>query len=82
MRKLLNLLMKNQQANKQCSVKNEGGTLSIFIDGVIDADWGISANDIVNALNGFNGDQINIYLNSPGGSVFEARSMVATRRVA
>ena len=77
MRKLLNLLMKNQQTNKQCSIKNEGGTLSIFIDGVIDADWGVSANDIVNALNGFNGDKINIYLNSPGGSVFEARSMVS-----
>jgi ATP-dependent Clp protease, protease subunit len=77
MRKLLNLLMKNQQTNKQCSIKNEGGTLSIFIDGVIDADWGISANDVVAALNGFNGDKINIYLNSPGGSVFEARSMVS-----
>ena len=77
MRKLLNLLMKNQQTNKQCLIKNEGGTLSIFIDGVIDADWGISANDVVAALNGFNGDKINIYLNSPGGSVFEARSMVS-----
>lgn len=77
MRKLLNLMMKNQQTNKACSFKNEGGTLSIFIDGVIDADWGISANDVVAALNGFSGDKINIYLNSPGGSVFEARSMVS-----
>jgi ATP-dependent protease ClpP protease subunit len=46
----------------------------LFIYDVIDGwggDWGVSAMDVVNLLNEFDGDVLNVRLNSPGGDFFE-----------
>jgi ATP-dependent protease ClpP protease subunit len=46
----------------------------LFIYDVIDGwggDWGVSAMDVVNLLNAYEGDVLNVRLNSPGGDFFE-----------
>ncbi len=46
----------------------------LYIYDVIDSwggDWGVSAMEVVDLLNGFDGDVLNVRLNSPGGDYFE-----------
>ena len=76
MKKLLNLLIANKGKGKSPVVNQDSGTLKISIDDVIYGDgWGFGAAQLRDALNNFSGDRIEIYLNSPGGDVFEARTM-------
>ena len=76
MKKLLNLLVANKNKGKSAVVNQDSGTLKISIDDVIYGDgWGFGAAQLRDALNNFSGDRIEIYLNSPGGDVFEARTM-------
>lgn len=58
-------------------VKNEAEA-SLYIYDVIDEMWGVSAAAVINELAQAEGAPIlNIYINSPGGSVFEARAIMA-----
>jgi len=58
-------------------VKNEGEA-SLYIYDVIDEMWGVSAAQVINELAQAEGSPVlNIYINSPGGSVFEARAIMA-----
>ena len=58
-------------------VKNEGEA-SLYIYDVIDEIWGVSAAAVINELAQAEGSPVlNIYINSPGGSVFEARAIMA-----
>ena len=76
MKKLLNLLVANKERGKKTVVNQEGDTLKITINDVIYGDgWGFGAEQLRAALADFDGDRIEIYLNSPGGDVFEARTM-------
>lgn len=43
----------------------------LYIYDEISSWWGVSANDFVQDLNGISAKTINLYINSPGGSVFE-----------
>lgn len=43
----------------------------LYIYDEISSWWGVSANDFVQDLNEINAKTINLYINSPGGSVFE-----------
>ena len=67
-----------------CRVSNEGaGALqaSLYLYDVISADWGISATQVIAAIEQAQraGDitVLNLYINSPGGDVFEARAIMA-----
>ena len=58
-------------------VKNETEA-SLYIYDVIDEFWGVSAAAVINELAQAEGSPVlNIYINSPGGSVFEARAIMA-----
>lgn len=59
--------------------RNEAGTeVTIYIYGVISADWGISAMDVISALHeARDATTLNIRINSPGGSIFEERAIIS-----
>jgi ATP-dependent Clp protease protease subunit len=69
--KLLNLLLNNAQATIR--IENKGATPRVMLNGVIDADYGISAASLIEAMNGI-GD-FELHINSPGGDVFEGTAM-------
>lgn len=80
MKNLLLLAASNSKLPKHFQAKKtetEGkAAINITMYGIIDADYGLSAADLAAALP--NDDTpVNIFLNSPGGDVFEARAMAA-----
>jgi ATP-dependent Clp protease protease subunit len=48
---------------------------SVYVYDVIDANWGVSAQQVVPALAALNAKTIHLHINSPGGDVFEARAL-------
>jgi ATP-dependent Clp protease protease subunit len=86
MNPIYQLHLDNQSRSKTdlCRVSNEGaGALqaSLYLYDVISADWGISATQVIAAIEQAQraGDitVLNLYINSPGGDVFEARAIMA-----
>lgn len=57
------------------------GNLEVYLYDVIDADWGVGARQFVDAIAGATGS-ISLHINSPGGDVFEARTMVSALQAA
>lgn len=54
------------------------GDASIYIYDVIDAFWGVSALSVIDAISqASDAKVIHIYINSPGGDVFEGRAIMA-----
>ena len=77
--KLMKLYADNRAniAKPLALVKNEAEA-SLYIYDVIDEFWGVSAAAVINELAMAEGAPVlNIYINSPGGSVFEARAIMA-----
>jgi ATP-dependent protease ClpP protease subunit len=67
----------DNQARKPQNVVN-AGEASIYIYDIISADWGISAASVVAALAQIGeAETLNVYINSPGGDVFESRAIMA-----
>jgi ATP-dependent Clp protease protease subunit len=64
----------------RASVSPAGDT-EIYLYDVIDADWGVGARQFVDAITGITGS-IALHINSPGGDVFEARTMVSALQAA
>ena len=55
-----------------------GTDADIYIYDVIDPDWGIGALSVIAAIaQAGNSSTLNIHINSPGGSVFEGRAIMA-----
>jgi ATP-dependent protease ClpP protease subunit len=80
MNKLMKLYADNraQIGNNTKLVRNEGGGASLYIYDVIDAYWGVSAAAVIEALTKAEGAEVlDVYINSPGGSVFEGRAIMA-----
>lgn len=77
-RKLLNLAQDNRGkgAGIRAELAGEDCT-NIYIYDVIDGWWGVSAMDFANTLAGITTPKVCLRINSPGGDVFEARSMMA-----
>ncbi len=78
--KLMQLLRDNKPRNIPLTVTGENNAddeATIYLYDVIDAYWGISAQDFAQALSGISAKTINLRVNSPGGDVFEARAMVS-----
>jgi ATP-dependent Clp protease protease subunit len=79
-RKLFALARDN--AGKGSGVRSEvsGDTATIYIYDIIDSFWGVSAQDVANALSGITASNIDVRINTPGGDVFEARAIMTLLR--
>lgn len=80
MKNLLLLAANNSQLPKRFLAKKTEAdgkpAVNITMYGIIDADFGLNAAELAGALPNDN-TPVNIFLNSPGGDVFEARAMSA-----
>src|SRR5438874_6215527 len=50
---------------------------NVYVYDAIDPWWGLDPQEFVQAIDGLDVDQINLYVNSPGGSVYGAQAMTA-----
>lgn len=59
----------------------EGSSADVYIYDVIDSWWGVNASEFVKELAALDVETINLYVNSPGGSVFDGTAIMnAIRR--
>lgn len=75
MKNLLKLAVENAATPQHVHFDGSGAVASIFLKGVISADFGIGANALRDAFTQAEGRPVNLYINSPGGDVFEGREM-------
>lgn len=84
--KLAQLLRDNATRPRNYAVKADNDEATIYVYDVIGFDFwtggGITAAKFVEDLNAIQSDKISIRFNSPGGDVFEARTMVSAMRAA
>jgi len=60
------------------NVSRNANEASIYIYDMISSDWGVSAMAVIAALEQVaNADVLHVYINSPGGDVFEGRAIMA-----
>lgn len=82
MNKIMQLYRDNDKREKRPVnvVRNESGA-SLYIYDVIDAYWGVNAQTVAEAITSAQGaDTLHVYINSPGGDVFEGRAIMAALR--
>lgn len=80
-RKLIQLLQSNRsEAPKALRVENQASAATIYFYGVIDQDWGVSAEALAKELDALRGVNVTLRINSPGGDVFDGRAMYAAIR--
>lgn len=72
-RNLLNLLVSNANRPQAVRAETADGASRVVLNGVIDADYGVSAASLIQAMQGL-GD-FELHINSPGGDVFESTAM-------
>lgn len=82
MKKLMQLLRDNARADRQpvALVRAEDAPkdATLYIYDVIDAYWGVSAQEVAKAIAGLDAaTTLHLRINSPGGDVFEARAIAA-----
>jgi ATP-dependent Clp protease protease subunit len=79
MKNLLSLVLDNRADKpRPINAAKSQDSASIYVYDVISADWGVSAMAVIEALAQV-GDAktLNVYINSPGGDVFEGRAIMA-----
>ena len=69
--RLLKLVQDNLKAEKKFEIRAEGDTPEIFLYDAIGDWYGISAEAFVKALAQFDGQDVLLRINSPGGDVFD-----------
>jgi ATP-dependent protease ClpP protease subunit len=76
---ITSLLLANPQwERKPVNLVQNASEASLYVYDVISADWGVSAMQIVDAIaQAGDAKTLNIYINSPGGDVFESRAIMA-----
>lgn len=76
---ITSLLLANQQwERKPVNLVQNDSAASLYIYDMISADWGVSAMQVVDAIaQAGDAKTLDIYINSPGGDVFEARAIMA-----
>lgn len=78
MHKLLQLIKDNQAVAQPLNVVRNADEASLYIYDVIDDYFGVNAKQVATALNAVkDASTLNVYINSPGGSVFEAKAVMA-----
>jgi ATP-dependent Clp protease protease subunit len=79
MKNLMQMLRDNAGAERKPLnvVRAEGSTeATLYVYDVIDAYWGVNAQDMAKAIAGMDGvETLHLRINSPGGDVFEARAI-------
>lgn len=71
----MQLVKDNQAAPKAFRVQAADDEATIYLYDAIDPYWGVNAADFVQALNQITASTIHLRINSPGGDVFEARTI-------
>ena len=75
--KLLQLAKNNASQSKPIRAETEGKEATIYLHGVIGGWWGdIDETMFAQAMAGIDADVIHLRIDSPGGDVFAARSMM------
>lgn len=79
MNKLMQLYLDNASRTKRpLNMVRNSAEATMYIYDVIDAYWGVSAAGVIQALGqAADAEVLHIYINSPGGDVFEARAIMA-----
>lgn len=75
-RKLFNLARANAGRGSGIRSESAGDTATLYIYDIIDAFWGVSAQDVATALKAISAPKIDLRINTPGGDVFEARAIM------
>lgn len=81
--KLLQMLGDNARADRTApAIRSDasGDVAQVYVYDVIDSYWGASAKALVEALASAGAKDVALHVNSPGGDVFEARTMVSAIR--
>lgn len=74
------LSIENKGAPRQLKIVDADQGGAIYIYDIIDEFWGVSASSVIEALNSISAESVDVHINSPGGSVFEARAIVSALR--
>lgn len=79
MSKILQLYRDNAARTKApVNVVRNAASASLYIYDIIDAYWGVSATSVIEAVTQAAGaEELHVYINSPGGDVFEGRAIMA-----
>ena len=78
MKNLMQLYRDNLQAKKPLNLVRNQSEASLYIYDVIDSYWGVSALQVIDAITeAGNAQVLHVYINSPGGDVFEGRAIMA-----
>ena len=80
MNQIMQLFRDNANQPKQVTnlLNKADTTASLYIYDMISADWGVSALEVVDAINQAGDAKVlNVHINSPGGDVFEGRAIMA-----
>ena len=77
--KILQLLRDNAgREMRPANLVRNGAEASLYVYDIISADWGVSAMGVIDALaQAGDAETLNVYINSPGGDVFEGRAIMA-----
>jgi len=79
MSKILQLYRDNAERTKApVNLVRNAAEASLYIYDIIDAYWGVSATSVIEAVTQAAGAEVlHVYINSPGGDVFEGRAIMA-----
>jgi len=79
MSKILQLYRDNAARTKApVNLVRNAAVASLYIYDIIDAYWGVSATSVIEAVTQAAGaEELHVYINSPGGDVFEGRAIMA-----
>lgn len=79
MSQILQLYRDNAARAKQpANLVRNAAEASLYIYDVIDSYWGVSAKEVIDAVAAAgDAEVLHVYINSPGGSVFEGRAIMA-----
>lgn len=64
-----------QELRRSPKAQVEGDEAHLYLYDAIDSWWGVDAKEFIEELNGIDAEIIHLHINSPGGSVFDARAI-------
>lgn len=67
----------HRAAARELRVDNQADSATIFLYGIIDEYFGVSAEQLAKELEALKGKAVTLRINSPGGDVFDGRAMYA-----
>ncbi len=74
---LLKLALQNSATPHSLQVQMSDSAADIYLKGVISDEFGVGAEDLRTGLQQADGAPVSLFINSPGGDVFEGREMQA-----